>query len=403
MIHSITRITSLVLVFGFFIGCSTLKNTNEQEANRLSEGQLQQRLDSLNTLLEKQKSPQLFYEKGRYLTELALKKEHPGRRPPIYINARQALNKSIELATEPEEAKRARELLKVTWSHEHNEGVRIIQQDSSVTTPNYKRAAAHFNNATVVIPDSSISYEMAARVYYKNQQNQKAINVLEEAESTINQPPTSLLEQLAFLYLETDQIQKAIETYERAEPFSNQNLNLLHGLSNAYITAGEHHKAAELLQTLIESKPDNVIYRQSLANELYFIAKDMLDEVSAELQDGASLEETAFDSAEALLSQSENQYKKILQDNHQDSVTQQHFAQFYHNSAAEYQQLLSNVDNEQAAKLSKKIEHFLSSSIPLLEQLAEQQPENKQIWRNLYQAYSYLGMKEKAQQAKTNF
>ncbi len=70
---------------------------------------------------------------------------------------------------------------------------------------------------------------------------------------------TLLLEQLAFLYLENDQPRKAIEIFEQAESFSDQNLNLLHGLSNAYINAGEHKKAVDLLYQLIESKPDRTL------------------------------------------------------------------------------------------------------------------------------------------------
>lgn len=405
MIHSITRITSFVLVFGFFIGCSTLSNTNKDNSQGLTEAQLQKRIDSLNTLLSQKTSPELYYKKGLYLTELAFKKEDPGQRPLIYRDARQALDKSIEMNTASGhfDDQKAQELLKVTWSHEHNQGVRILQQDSTLANPNYQQAAAHFNNATIVIPDSSISYEMEARAYYKNQQNEKAIDALLEAKKNIEQVPVSVLEQLAFLYLETEQAQKAIEVYEEAEPFSNQNLNLLHGLTNAYITANEHQKAIELLQSLIESKPQNIIYRQSLATELYFVAEQKLDSVVSALQNDATLEETAFGTVDSLLSRAENQYRQILEDSPDNPEIQRSLARFYQNSAAKYQQLLPLVDEQNAQLLRDNIEQFLASSIPLLEQLAKQQPDDKQIWKSLYRAYSYLGMQEEADKAQSNF
>ncbi|HEX6983278.1 MAG TPA: tetratricopeptide repeat protein [Balneolaceae bacterium] len=405
MIHSITRITSLVLVFGFFIGCSTLSSTNKKKSQELTEAQLQKQLDSLNTLLSQEPSPKLFYKKGLFLTELALKKENPRQRPSIYRNARQALNKSVELsnASNSFNDKKAQELLKVTWSHEHNQGVRILQQDSTLANPDYERAAAHFNNATIVIPDSSISYEMEARAYYKNQQNERAISALVDAKQNIEQAPVSLLEQLAFLYLETEQAQKAIAIYEEAEPFSNQNLNLLHGLSNAYITAGQHQKAVELLQSLIESKPKNIIYRQSLATELYFIADQKLESVVSALQNGETLEETALETVDSLLNRAENQYQQILNDSPDNPEVQRGLALFYQNNAAKYQQLLPLVEEQDEQLIKDNIEQLLSSSIPLLEQLAGQQPDDEQIWKSLYRAYSYLGMQEKADNAQSNF
>lgn len=406
MIHSITRITSFMLVFGFFISCSTLSNTNKNKRNskELTEAQLQQKIDSLNALLDSQKgTPDQFYNKGLYLTQLAQKRENPNQRPSIYKDAQQALHKSIELSNGlNRDDEKAQELLKVSWSHEHNQGVRIMQQDSTIANPDYQRAADHFNNATVIIPDSSISYKMEARAYYKSQQNKRAITVLKEAINTIEQAP-SLLEQLAFLYLETNQPQKAITAYERADSFSDQNLNLLHGLSNAYITAGEHQKAAELLQALLESKPENIIYQQSLATELFFIAGQKLESITSDLQNDKKLEEAALETVDSLLTRAENRYKQILNENPDDQDVKQDLAHFYQNSAVKYQQLLPLVDKENKQFLKDNIKRYLSSSIPLLKQLAKQHPDDEQVWKNLYQAYSYLGMQEEARRAKANF
>src|SRR5699024_7730393 len=122
----------------------------------------------------------------------------------------------------------------------------------------------------------------------------------------------------------------------------------LHGLSNAYITAGEHQKAIELLRTLVESKPENLIYRQSLATELFFLADQKLVSVATQLKNGRTLEETSFSIADSLLRQAENEFKQILEDNPDNTEIQSRLARFYQNSAAGYQRLLPLVTGQTA-------------------------------------------------------
>lgn len=407
MNHFITRIASFVLAFGFFISCSTLSTSNNDSdpSDDLSAAQLQQRIDSVDKqIAEGPNNPGLFYQKGFYLTELA-QKRNPAERTTFYSDAHAALMKAADLysnSTNTSEKEKAQELLKVTWSNEHNQGVQIMQDDTVTESPNYLRAATHFNNATVIIPDSSISYKMEARAHYKNQNKEKAIEVLELARKNIAQPPLPMLEQLAFLYLETDQPQQAVGVYEQANSFSDQNLNLLHGLSNAYISAGQHQEAIELLQVLIENEPENIIYGQSLATELYQAATDEIESIISDLQNGDVVDEESLNSADSLFQRAENEFERISNEYPDDVDLKRSFAQFYQNSAAKYQKLLPHVEQQNEQQISSKIVQYLSSSIPLFEQLAEQQPNEQGIWQNLYQAYTYLGMTEKAEEAKTN-
>lgn len=405
MIHSFTRIASFVLAFGFFISCSSLQSSTENsDSPTLSERQLKQQIDSLDKQISSNpNSADLHYQRGSLLTKLAQKQSNPTQRTSPYTEAYQALTKATDLYTDSSnpESEKVQELLKVTWSIEHNQGVKILQSDGT-NTPNYKDAAAHFHNATIVIPDSAISYRMQARAFYKDQQPDQAISVLEKARQNVDGTPPTILEQLAFLYLENDQPQKAVTIYEEAESFSDQNLNLLHGLSNAYINAGEHQKAVELLEQLIESKPENIIYGQTLATELYFIADQHLKTVDSNLRAGNKLGDTKFGVADSLLNRSEGQFQKILDANPEDQNLKESVARFYHNAASKYQQLLPFIDQVNKQQLEDKIKNYLSSSIPLLEQLAEKDPDNKRIWHNLYQAYSYLGMESEARKAKSN-
>ncbi|MDZ7660698.1 tetratricopeptide repeat protein [Fodinibius sp.] len=405
MIHYYTRIASLVLAFGFFISCSTLQPSNQESANaaNLSEQQIQQQIKSLDKdISSNPEQADLYFQKGKLLTQLAQKKEDPSERISPYTIARQVLDRAENLYDNTADSEnKVSDLLNVTWSLEHNQGIKLLQ-DKNAGQPNYERAIAHFNNATVVIPDSAVSYTMKARTLYKNQQQKEAIKTLETARKKIENAPTLLLEQLAFLYLENNNPKKAIRIYEQAESFSSRNLNLLHGLSNAYINAGEHQKAVELLEQLIKDEPQNIVYAQSLATELYFLGKSKVDSVTAALKQGDSLDETAFDSVDTLFSQAKEQFNKISDANPGNLEIQERTATFYFNSASQYQKLLPLVSEEHQKKLQEKIKQYLSASIPLFENLAEQGQKNKEIWKKLFQAYSILEMEQEAENAKAN-
>lgn len=407
MIHYYTRIASFVLAFGFFISCTTLQSSPQESAtsNNLSEQQIRQQIKSLDkSISSNPEQADLYFKKGKLLTKLAQKKEDPSQRVSPYRNARQILDRAANLYDEiadSESNDKVNDLLNVTWSLEHNQGVKLLQT-KNVDQPNYKKAVAHFNNATIIIPDSAISYTMKARTLYKNQQSKEAIETLETARKNIENPPALLLEKLAFLYLENNNPQQAIGIYEQAESFSSRDLNVLHGLSNAYIHAGEHDKAITLLQQLIKDEPQNIVYGQSLATELYFLGKSKINSIASALKRGNSLDTTAFDSVNTLFAKAEEQFNQISKANPDNLEIQERTATFYYNSASQYQKLIPLTSKEYQAQLQEKVKQYLSASIPLFENLVEQDRQSQQIWEKLFQAYSILEMEQEAENAKAN-
>jgi tetratricopeptide (TPR) repeat protein len=405
MIHYYTRIAGFMLAFGFFISCSTLQSSNQEFATskNLSEQQIQQQIKSLDTdISSNPEQADLYFQKGKLLTKLAQKKENPSKRISTYTDARKTLDQAAALYDDSEGSEdKVRDLLNVTWSLEHNQGIELLQAEN-VEQPNYDGAIAHFNNATIVIPDSAISYKMKARALYKNQQQKEAIKTLEEARQQIENPPVLLLEQLAYLYLENNDPQKAIGVYEQAESFSNRKLNLLHGLSNAYINAGEHQKAIELLEQLIKDEPQNIVYGQSLATELYFLGKSKIDSVAAALKHGKRVEDPAFDRIDSLFSKAEKRFNQMADTNPNNTEIQERTATFYYNNASQYQKLVPLVSIERQEQLKEKIKQYLSASVPLFENLVEQGRHNQETWKKLFQAYSFLGMEQEAENAKAN-
>jgi len=405
MIHYFTRIASLVLAFGFFISCSVLNSSHSgiKPSDKLSETEIQQKLNSINDELSSDSSnADLYYKKGVLLTDLAQKKTDPSERTSIYRQAEQSLQQAADIYQDSSDDEKVHQLLKVTWSNEHNNGVQLMQSDSSSQAPNYERAASFFRNATAVIPDSSISYKMEARAYYKNDQPRKAIQVLEEARRNISRPPSLLLEQLAYLYLENDQPPKAIEVYEEAKAHSDQNVNLIHGLSNAYIKAGNHERAVKMLKLLTKNEPKNVIYHQRLATELYQWASEKLGNTAQALNNGTQLPNTSYATADSLVERATSEFQTVNQQLPKDWEQKREFAFFYQDIAAKYQKLLPLVESQQQQAIHSKIQHHLESSLPLLEEISREHPDDRQLWQSLYNTYSYLGMEEKANNAKSN-
>lgn len=407
MSHYFTRTASLVLAFGFFISCTSLQSSNQysDSTNELSKQEINNRLTDLdNEIASNPEQADLYYQKGKLLTSLAKKEDSPTKRTDSYSNARSSLDKALTLYQDQSESasvNKITDLLNVTWSLEHNKGIELMQPQAT-DQAEYGRAAAHFHNATIIIPDSANAYTMKARALYNDQQPKEAIATLEQAQKELASPPSSLLEQLAFLYLEHNDPQKAVAIYEQAQSFSSDNMNVLHGLANAYIDVGDHGKAVEILKQLIDSKPQNVVYRESLATELYFLGKSKLDAVIASVKEEKSLAETNLDSAKTLISEAEKQFKNVLESNSNDQKLQYRVAQFYYNSASKYQQLLAHVNEDHRESLQELVTNYLSASVPLLEVAAERNPDNQNIWDQLYRAYTILGMEREAENAKDN-
>lgn len=405
MNYSITRIASVVLAFGFFFGCTLLQksSTSQSDSDKHSQKQLRQQINQLDKQLSGSDSTaSMLYQKGKLLIRLAEKQE-VGNRLSTYHEAHVTLMLSAqkyEQAYADTDNNKALELLNVSWSNEHNQGVQISQSDSVLASDDYKRAGNHFHNATIIIPDSATSYKLGARAYYQSQQPDKAITLLEEAQQQIDQPPISVLEQLGYLYLQNDQSDKAVQTYQQAVSLSDQNTNLIHGLSNAYIANRQHEQAVRLLEDLVEQEPNNIIYKQSLATELYYLGSQKIDKL---ITDQNSSPASSFTTADSLFQRAQTLFSELVENNQQNTDIKKQVAQFYLNSAAAYQQLQNQATTDTDSTIQKRMEQFLTASLPLHKTLTEEHPKNKTYWQNLYQTYSYLGMKKEAQNIKSNF
>jgi len=403
MIHSFTRMTSIVLAFGFFFGCTTLKNNSTQQSpasfDELSAAQIKQRISSIDEQIDAQpKNRDLYLQKGTLLTKWAQQKSRPSKRTALYYKADKALSQA-ELLSQSKDGVSTKngidQLRKVSWSSEHNQGVQLWQDTS--TQAEKRRAAIHFENATAIMPDSSTSYLMASRAFYDVGEFSKAIGELERARANISSVPLPLLEALAFLYLDTDQPRQAVPVFKEALSANRPNYNLMHGLSNAYMKANEHSEAVMLLRRLTIKKPSNATYRRSLASQLYLLAQNKT-KAALKAPNSINSEFTALDS---LLHEANDTFDYLLDKWEKNGDINTEAARYYQNAAGLYQKLLPHLNRSQKEKASNAIDQNLTAALPLMEVLASES-DDKRWWQSLYQAYSILGMQQKAKKAKSN-
>jgi len=412
MQFSFTRMVIPVIgiTFGFFISCSTTNTTTSQqpvEPEELTVEQIETELRSIDKQIEnEQENADLFYQKGFLLNEYAKSIEAPAQRNATYQEMHETLkeaDRQFTMTDLPSGNQKVDELLKIAWSNEHNQGVQIMQSDSTLESNDYETAALHFRNATAILPDTAISYKMEARAYYQNHDIEKAISILEKANRNIDILPNEMLEQLAFLYLENEQPRNAISVFEQAKSFSNENLNVLHGLANAYISADEHDKAVSLLEQLVEDEPQNIIYSRALATEYYHLGSEKLKELADNPPRSVDMENELVE-ADSLLDKAEEFYRVALSNSNGLEEVTLTAAQFYQNAAARYQKVLSKIsdnDEQLQTEVEEKIENYLNASIPLYQKLVQNSPQASKWWNNLYQVYTYLGMSEEAEEAKS--
>lgn len=393
------------IAFGFFISCSTLSTQNRsQSENALSEQELKNELESVENQISKTPdNPAAYYRKGELLHRIAQRQNVPDNRTAFYRQMQNTLARASALhktSKNAQEEEKVDELLQVSWSFEHNQGVEILQADSTLNNDHLNKAASHFNNAITIIPDSAVSYKMKARALYRNHRVENAIQTLEAARNRIGDLPSQYLEQLAFLYLENGENQKAVKLYEEAETFSDDNLNLLHGLANAYITANNHKKAIQLLGTLVDNKPDNVIYLESYGTELYRLGAQQFDSLnSLDTSDSLSRQKIKA-SADTLMNRAEEQFRKVINLNPESIDPKENLAHLYKNYAVKLTQIKSLFSSTNQKNIEEQLQENLSEAASLYEELVQQSPDQNEYWKHLYQVYSYLGMTEKAKEAK---
>jgi len=411
----------LLLAFGLFVSCSTTKkvdrngdSANDQSIQKaLSNKNYQTALKDADKAIQRNpKDPNLYYLKGKILSEMAVAITQPDQQQPLYKNMRQNLLEAQQLDKQgngPLEPK-IDDLLANSWSDEHNQGVSILSHDSTDTRTDLNNAKVHLQNATIIMPDSAISHAALATVYYKLGEIPEALGSMEMAVSYDDSVHTDYLERLAYLYSVNEQDSEAVNTYRLLIERNPGDLNLLNGLMNVYLDERSYGSVEGILQTMLEKDPDNPLYHQIYGRELYNASMAKLLAIRNGYEDVHSTGQNELNVSDSLnsiegqartvLDSAINQFDKAISLDSTDTNASYTLGIIYQNSGVSYLQIAQQIQNSELSAFYKaRAQQLLTKALPYLVNYTSKKSSDRKSWENLREVYQYLGMNDKAQQA----
>lgn len=393
MIMQSTRTTGLVLVFGFFffISCTVTSLTLDAPSASLQDGDYAEALEGVNRyLLQDPVDAEALLLKARILSEFALAQERPAYRYNYYREMKLTLeNLSSDLS--PARSELRHDIVVNAWTREHEAGVRLIREArNNNEDPEFEPVLSHLDNAIVINPDSVVSWNLKASMYYLQGDASQAVQTLESASEHIDPMNNELLERLAFLYLEAGDLGNSVASYEALYNQNPENQDYLHGLLNAYILNNNHQESIELLREQVEISPENIMYREALATELHFLIQSELVSLS-----GLPNTTNAFDERIEQVIEHINEARthvdySLANPSNPDDLTLT-CAVFLTSTANSLVALADRTDEEQSEILSSLAHNMMEESVPLWETMIENSPENSDYRNNLSNLNDYLG------------
>lgn len=287
MQNLITRMSMLVIAFGFFISCSkAYESVLTSDQLDYSSSELFDQAAEIRT--GDPENPQADYLEGLAYSKIARSK-NPVDRYNDYTLMKERFGAAVSRQNPDRATSSLMDAIENTvesvWSYEHNSAAGIISSDSTRTTQQLQTALSHAKNAVLVEPDSLISYELMADTYALLGETEDAIQTLLLADTLLKPASQRIHEHIAYLYLNTGNAEEAVKWYESALRWQQSRTNIIeesgdlplqqgslintwHGLVNAYIAAGNYENAIGSLEKLLEMSPLNDSYKSVLAAQL---------------------------------------------------------------------------------------------------------------------------------------
>ncbi|HEX6983279.1 MAG TPA: tetratricopeptide repeat protein, partial [Balneolaceae bacterium] len=301
-----------------------------------------------------------------------------------------------------------------------NRAVKLATEDSlKKTVPNYlQKSVQRLQNATIIQPDSALSWAVLSQVSAMNQNYEQAAKAQEQYFTLV--PDTAITVndymRLASYYYQLDKQQEVLEVFQNAAEQYPKNEKVVSNLADAYSRTGNSDKAIETVENLVEQFPENAQYHLVLGSQIYQRALHLSDTLSANTkmiadlqQEGGNADKIAQLKQEnqqlekeitELTNRAEEELKTALEYRPDDAAAYNTLGIIYQNKAKSvFDERNRTVDNQKAAELDARGEELLRTAMKYYEQAAEIDPENQSYWRSLFSIYTALGMDEQAREA----
>ena len=378
-ISNFTRFTGLLLVTGFFISCSSSKINIDK---LIQDNNYQEALAEIDTrLAEDPSQPELYIQRGKINASLAMDTD-PELRAEFYRNTDENFEMAVEYGAMDNQMATMDSLRQQYWKNEHNAGLRIT--DNEAISDRYQLASIHFKNALILRENAVGSYKNLSVAQFNQGDLDGAIATLETALEYAGEEPVSIYENLGYLYLEKGNPEQSAYYYELANTNMQEDLNLAFGLVNAYISNGSSEAAVDILESLIETNPDNANLRNVYGTQLYLITSGIMDDLkSAYANNDTVLVDQILFEAEGMGDEAETQLIEAFRRDTSNTEYLESLALFYNNLSAQYLSLLPEAFESDRNELDRKAYNLITFAIDYYEKLVAIDPNNDEYNQKL--------------------
>lgn len=400
----------------------------EQAKLELKNGEFDKAIASLDKAIETNNgNAQAHTLKGDVLMEQAQRKANPADRYALY-EAMIASYKTAQTIYDTTNRKPQAEILNLkiqnAWANEHNSGVRLVAVEGTPTPEALQKAEAHLTNATIIQPDSVISFEILAEVYYMDNNLPKAIEYMQISIDKQEKPEVNRFLRLAAFHEAAGNKDEVITTLKKAQDLYPENIDVVQSLANAYLSAGDTENALSIVKSLIEAEPDNAQYRLVYGTQIYSTTEVLSTELESNYELISVLKKDlkstkdkkqvarikneldsltkANDAIKARINELTDEalfhLKKVIELRPDDAPANYTLGVILQNKAAAlFKERDMTDDNKKASELDELAKNILKEALPYYEKATEIKPDEKDYWMTLFRVYTTLGMTDKAQ------
>lgn len=375
-----------------------------------------------SALLQDPTNSLAYYYKAVAYDKIAAKQNGPFESHPYYVSMRENLDKAESifdtLAKPPVEYIEMDQLILSSWGREHNEAIGFATNDSIMATVEnpLDLSIAHLINAVTINPDSSLSYDVLSQIYQMNNDFENAAKTLEKAmEIRSNDVDASDYDRLASYYFQVQDFESALKVIETGLESFPDSVYLIQKVADAYFQTGNTEKALEVVNGLIDSDPSNPQYRLVVGTQLYQQVQVITEEINAnndkifdlEHGDGDDSEVAALEArneelrpvADDLIVKAESALLKAYELDPKSYTALNTLGILYQNKAAALYELRNNAPDDEYMAYEEAARAEAEKAVTYYEKAAELRPEDSDLWRTLFQIYTILDYREKAEAA----
>ncbi|MDR8392151.1 tetratricopeptide repeat protein [Aliifodinibius sp. S!AR15-10] len=433
MFKKLSTLSLLTLLIGILVaGCSSSNPYVDDAKSQMQDGNYQAALEAAQQSIKNQPNDPLgYYYQGVIYGDMAQEEENPAARQETYKKMNESFEQARELASKmedpPSELENLGAVKTTIWSNEHNRAIELATSDSlrkALDNP-IELAAEHLQNATLIMPDSVLSWDVLSEIQIMNNNTKAAIQAKEKVLDLKQQPSAQDYNRLADFYRAENNFKGAINVLSKGREAYPDSVFLSEKLADSYQSDGQYQKAISTVERLIERDPDNPQYHLALGTQLYQTVLELNDSLSTnsdqifklnkKLEAGSgntssikqqiselqSANKSLQSQISDLTDRAIEELNTVIEYRPDDASAYNTLGVIYQNKAsALFEEREQTMDNQKAAEIDKQAREHLQDARKYYEKATEIDPDNKQYWESLFRVYVALGMDERAKEAQ---